>query len=233
MTEIFQYHLTHLDLDLQIQSYQAIGSRIFDVFIEGVIVADNLDIFLSAGGNNSYILTAYPFVVDGTVTIDFVAGTAGDPQINGIEVFDDGNPIPPPTMAPMALPPNAAPIAPTSNTTFQDVVINCGGACVPGIFVLYYSQCEHLLISLHRSCFLLEYKGPQYLEVSGLRNWSADSFFTDGSTYSISNVPVANTVDDPIYQSERVGTFSYSIPVPVGTYEIIIHLAELYVEYLI
>ena len=38
-----------------------------------------------------------------------------------------------------------------------------------------------------------------------------------------------NTVDDPIYQSERVGTFSYSIPVPVGTYEINIHLAELYV----
>ena len=37
-------------------------------------------------------------------------------------------------------------------------------------------------------------------------------------------------MDDPIYQSERVGTFSYSIPVPLGTYEIIIHLAELYVN---
>ena len=44
---------------------------------------------------------------------------------------------------------------------------------------------------------------------------------------------MANTVDDLIYQSERVGSFSYAIPVPVGTYEIIIHLAELYVEYLI
>jgi Malectin domain len=65
------------------------------------------------------------------------------------------------------------------------------------------------------------------LEKSGLREWSADSFFVDGSTYSITNIPVMNTVDDPIYQSERVGLFSYSIPVPVGTYEINIHLAEL------
>lgn len=67
------------------------------------------------------------------------------------------------------------------------------------------------------------------MEQSGLRNWSEDILFTGGSTYSISNVAVANTVDDPIYQSERVGEFSYAIPVPVGTYEIVIHLAELYV----
>ena len=68
------------------------------------------------------------------------------------------------------------------------------------------------------------------MEQSGLRNWSEDSFFSGGSTYSISNVAVANTIDDLIYQSERVGTFSYAIPVPVGTYEIIVHLAELYVD---
>ena len=54
--------------------------------------------------------------------------------------------------------------------------------------------------------------------------------FTGGSTYSISNVAVANTVDDAIYQSERVGEFSYSIPVPAGNYEIVIHFAELYVR---
>ena len=71
--------------------------------------------------------------------------------------------------------------------------------------------------------------GPTYLEQSGLREWSADSYFTGGGTYAISSIAVLNTVDDPIYQSERVGIFSYSIPVPVGTYEINIHLAELYV----
>ena len=42
-------------------------------------------------------------------------------------------------------------------------------------------------------------------------------------------VDIENTVDDTIYQSIRLGTFSYSIPVPIGAYEVSIHLAELYV----
>jgi Malectin domain len=67
------------------------------------------------------------------------------------------------------------------------------------------------------------------LEQSGLRYWSADSFNTGGTTFSLTSIPIANTVDDPIYQSERLGDFSYSIPVPVGNYEIVIHLAEMYV----
>ena len=71
------------------------------------------------------------------------------------------------------------------------------------------------------------------MEQSGLRTWSADNYFSGGGTYSITNIAVGNTVDDPIYQSERVGTFSYSIPLPVGTYEINIHLAELYVNCII
>lgn len=146
--QLNKYHLTHLVF--HIQSYQAVGSRIFDVFVEGVIVADNLDIFLAASGSNSYIVTAMPFVTDGTITIDFVAGTAGDPQINGIEVFDDGNPIPPPTTAPVALPPNSAPVAPESNTTFQDVVINCGGAYGP----LCCSNCK--LNDAHRDLTFLK-----------------------------------------------------------------------------
>jgi Malectin domain len=67
------------------------------------------------------------------------------------------------------------------------------------------------------------------LEDSGLRYWGADNFFTGGTTYSITSVPIANTLDDTVYQSIRLGTFSYSIPVPVGNYEVDIHLAELYV----
>ena len=67
------------------------------------------------------------------------------------------------------------------------------------------------------------------MEASGLRYWAADNFFFGGSTYSISSIPIDNTADDPIYQSERSGDFSYEIPVPVGTYEISIHLAEMYV----
>jgi Malectin domain len=65
------------------------------------------------------------------------------------------------------------------------------------------------------------------LEQSGLRNWIADAYFTGGNTYSITSIDVSKTADMAIYQSERTGEFSYSIPVPIGTYEINIHLAEM------
>jgi hypothetical protein len=73
----------------------------------------------------------FPFIKDGSVTIEFVRGTKGDPQINGIEVFTDGSPIPLPTAAPAILPTPAPvplpPVAPVPANTFQDIVINCGG----------------------------------------------------------------------------------------------------------
>ena len=96
--------------------------------------------------------------------------------------------------------------------------------------VLFEINYEHIPRFSHNVELRFRYTlGPTYLEQSGLREWSTDSYFAGGGTYAISSVAVLNTVDDPIYQSERVGIFSYSIPVPVGTYEINIHLAELYV----
>jgi hypothetical protein len=94
--------------------------------VEGVLVADNLDIFAVAPGQNvPYIITVSTLVTDGTVTIDFTRNK-DNPQINGIEVFDDGAPVPAPTFAPQAVAPvpTAAPA-----TTFQDILINCGGTC--------------------------------------------------------------------------------------------------------
>lgn len=89
-------------------------------------MADNLDIFSMAPGSNiPYIVTFSTFVADGSVTIDLVRNR-NNPQLNGIEVFDDGAPVPAPTVAPRALPPNAAPLP--SGGEFQDIVINCGGS---------------------------------------------------------------------------------------------------------
>ena len=93
-------------------------------------MADNLDVYAVApGGNVPYIITVSTFVTDGTVTIDF-SRNKDNPQINAIEVFDDGAPVPAPTFAPepsptaapVAAPPNSAPVS-----SFQDIVINCGG----------------------------------------------------------------------------------------------------------
>jgi hypothetical protein len=219
------------------------------VFVEGILVIDNLDIYHQAPGNNiPYIVTLVPFITDGSVTIDFVTGSASDPQINGIEIYDGGIPLPSPTnsplsnnptAAPIPLPPNSAPV--TSNGTFTDIVINCGGTSI-FLAVMCDSNStdavctDNFTLQFIRFLFTFNlsntqhYIGPLYLEQSGARYWSADNFYTGGSTYSLTSIAIANTVDDPIYQSERLGAFSYSIPVPVGTYEITIHLAEMYVR---
>lgn len=99
--------------------------------MEGALVANNLDIYAVAPGRNvPHVVTVSTYVSDGAVTVDFVRNV-NNPQLNGIEVFDNGAPVPAPTiapqaippMAPIASPPNSAPVSPT----FQDIVINCGG----------------------------------------------------------------------------------------------------------
>lgn len=105
--------------------FQKANARKFDVFVEGSLVLDDLDIFAVAPGSNVlYVVTVSTFVTDGAISIDLVRNTQ-NPQINGIEVFDDGAPIPAPTISPVTAPSNPAPVP--SGDTFQDIAINCGG----------------------------------------------------------------------------------------------------------
>jgi hypothetical protein len=60
----------------------------FNVLINGKQVLTNYDIFASAGGE--FIATVESFAVTadstGTITLQFVRGTADNPQANGIEI---------------------------------------------------------------------------------------------------------------------------------------------------
>ena len=68
--------------------------------------------------------------------------------------------------------------------------------------------------------------GPEV--VAGGYTWSADQYFTGGSTFS-ENIPILNTTLDELYQTERNGDPTYEIPVAgAGLYEVRIHLAEIY-----
>ena len=50
---------------------------------------------------------------------------------------------------------------------------------------------------------------------------------TGGSTYSTTNA-ISNTTDDVIYQTERYGDFSYSIPLNNDSYNVVLKFAEIY-----
>jgi hypothetical protein len=68
--------------------------------------------------------------------------------------------------------------------------------------------------------------GPQYGAPDGTV-YSADTAFSGGRT-SVSSTAIAGTDADPLYQSDRLGNFSYAIPVPNGAYNVTLHFAETY-----
>ena len=69
--------------------------------------------------------------------------------------------------------------------------------------------------------------GPQVTDSSN-QVWAADQYFSGGKTYAAGN-SIAGTTDDTLYQTERYGNpFSYAIPVPNATYEVVLHFAEIY-----
>jgi hypothetical protein len=56
---------------------------------------------------------------------------------------------------------------------------------------------------------------------------ASSEFVSGGLTYSTTSA-IANTDDDVLYQSERYGDFTYSIPLPSDEYNVVLKYAEIY-----
>jgi N-acetylneuraminic acid mutarotase/uncharacterized protein YodC (DUF2158 family) len=75
--------------------------------------------------------------------------------------------------------------------------------------------------------------GGPALTVNGI-SWMADTYWADAnssypSSLYTSAVAIANTEADAVYQTERFGKgYTYTIPVPNGSYEVRLHFAELF-----
>ncbi|MGM0718181.1 MAG: malectin domain-containing carbohydrate-binding protein, partial [Halobacteriota archaeon] len=68
--------------------------------------------------------------------------------------------------------------------------------------------------------------GDEYTTADGTV-FEADTNFDGGSPYDTTEA-IDGTEDDPIYQTERYGNFSYDVPLEDGTYDVTLHFAELY-----
>jgi Malectin domain len=68
--------------------------------------------------------------------------------------------------------------------------------------------------------------GEEYTDTQG-RVWIKDKYYVGGNTYFDAGRQISGTADDPIYQGERWGTFSYEIPIPDGDYVVSLHFAEI------
>lgn len=184
--------------------FQSAGKRVFDVWVEGNLFLEALDIYAEVGYHTPLILSVTSTVNDGFLTVEFVSQVE-NPKVSALEVMDARQfeaPTSAPTVsvAPSMAPTTSAPItspAPSATAGWTNVYINCGG--------------------------------QEYLSNDGLITWQADNYFTGGGVYVDGTNDITPTADDAMFHSERHGTFTYEIPVPVGNYEITVLLAELYV----
>jgi len=78
--------------------------------------------------------------------------------------------------------------------------------------------------------YALNAGGDTYISsTSGIEYIDDEStgWLSGGSTYSTTNA-IAGTEDDELYQTERYGDFSYSVPLDNGSYDIVFKFAEIY-----
>jgi len=74
--------------------------------------------------------------------------------------------------------------------------------------------------------FAVNSGGSAYTAADGTE-YQADTNYTGGNNYTTTD-PIDGTTDDPLYQSERYGNFSYAVDVPDGQYEVTFKLAEIF-----
>ncbi|MFP4377426.1 MAG: malectin domain-containing carbohydrate-binding protein [Spirochaetales bacterium] len=79
---------------------------------------------------------------------------------------------------------------------------------------------EHLVTAINAG-------GGAYQSMEGVP-FEADRHYIGGKGSQKGNAQVANTYDDPLYQSYRTGTVYYEIPVQNGNYRVRLHFAEMY-----
>lgn len=71
--------------------------------------------------------------------------------------------------------------------------------------------------------------GNNYTDEDGLEYVSMPSeYVSGGRMYSASSSDIAGTDDDPLYETELFGTYSISIPLENGKYNVILKMAEIY-----
>lgn len=68
--------------------------------------------------------------------------------------------------------------------------------------------------------------GAQYTSSTGV-TYQADSKYSGGSVGTTTST-IANTTDDPLYQKDRYGNFSYAVPATNGNYQVTLKFAENY-----
>lgn len=185
------------------------GERVMQIFIEGEEVEAGLDIYALVGTGRPLERVYTATVTDGQLTLAFASSTRKKALVSAIAIewLAELPPTATPTITPSptpSRPPTATPTptrTPTATPTGASYArrVNAGGVT--------------------------------YTDTQG-RVWSADqAYATAGWGYvagraKSSNLAVAATGDDLLYQKYREGMSAYRFTVPNGTYQVTLRFAE-------
>ena len=231
------------------------GQRIFNVAINGTQVLTNFDIVAAAGAALTAIDKSFPVTVTGgSITIQFIMGSADLPKISAIEISAIAGVLVQVSPTPVNLYASQQQQFTASVTGNTNTAVNwtyspqVGALTVGGLYtapasitagqtvsVTATSQADttksatatvNLLPPASFTPIFVNSGGAAYTDSLG-NVWKTDTGFTGGSTASTTS-NIANTPDPKLYQTERYGNSSYVFTVPAGSYTVILKFAEIY-----
>ncbi|WP_167855287.1 malectin domain-containing carbohydrate-binding protein [Hymenobacter wooponensis] len=114
--------------------------------------------------------------------------------------------------------------------TVTDGILTLDMSSLPQDGGVDYPKLSALEVLPLQRAYQLNCGGPQLSTSLGL--FAADTAYSPspGNTYS-TTMAIAGTQDDALYQTERYGTagqLSYALPLPNGSYQVVLHFAEIY-----
>lgn len=235
----------------------SVGQRIFDISVEGQKLVRNLDVFTVAGHDVAYDLVFVGPITDGQVTVEF-APLVNSAKVNAIRVTGvAATPVAtvtgtPPTATATWIPTNTptrtytpsrtatatatSPAGPTATPTNTPTASNTPLPAATATKTATATPSHTPTITPTPApvyVVRLNAGGGPFSDAAG-RAWQADQAYTPGGwgyvggqTFLVSR-PIAGTLDDALYQSERYNMNAYRFDAPNGRYQVTLKLAELY-----
>lgn len=233
------------------------GSRVFDVFVEDALVADNFDILAHVPSKTALTLNHMVLVEDGSVDIGFgaiqdwpklsalcVRASLDDTDGDGVADNEDAFPFDADEWADTdgdGVGDNAD-LFPGDATEWADldgdgVGDNAdpdrdgdGVANAEDVYPNDPERWEDEPVQPGSDWgYCVNVGGEELVSTSGL-TYQADQHFSGGSASGVTH-EIAATKDDALYQTDRWGNFVYEIPVPQESdYVATLHFAEVYFQ---
>jgi glucose/arabinose dehydrogenase/predicted nucleic acid-binding protein len=232
-------YLVILHFSENYKKVQKKSGLLFDVSMEGTVVFDNVDIYHEAGAYTVLTKNATVDVTDGLLTIKFIHGVE-NPKLNAIEIHSAGT-LTAPTSAGTSQPTSVPPMAPSRapsmrpsdsvKLTAAPATLSMRPSDVPSSQPSEGPTNAPKLTAFEP--IRINAGGPEYID-SNSNTWVADVFYNTGNTYKTkSSQTISGTTDVSLYKSERWDKpggyeLKYDIPVPDGSYLVILHFSENY-----